>query len=335
MKVLKFGGTSVGSADSISIVANIIEEYHRQGAHCAVVVSAMGGVTDRLIALSQRAAAGDEAYTDLLKELEEHHFSTARTLIGVQTQSRVFAYLKTLLNELDDLLHGVFLLRECSARSLDLISSFGERLSAYLISQYISERGVAAEFLDARRIITTDQNFSAAKVDFPVTNRQIKNYFAHHSALQVVTGFIAATPDQETTTLGRGGSDYTASIIGAALDAEEIEIWTDVDGVMTADPRQVSAAFSLDAISYIEAMEMSHFGAKVIYPPTMLPVLNKNIPLRIRNTFHREFPGTVVSRDPYSSVISASLKTNKTPAVKGISSIKEVALLSLQGSGMI
>ena len=335
MKVLKFGGTSVGSADSIRIVGDIIEEYHQQGTRCAVVVSAMSGITDRLIALSQRAAAGDEAYTDLLKELEEHHFSTARTLIGVQTQSRVFAYLKTLLNELDDLLHGVFLLRECSTRSLNLVSSFGERLSAYLISQYISERGVAAEFLDARRIITTDQDFNHAKVDFLATNRQIEDYFSQHSALQIVTGFIAATPDQETTTLGRGGSDYTASIVGAALDAEEIEIWTDVDGVMTADPRQVSAAFSLDAISYIEAMEMSHFGAKVIYPPTMLPVLSKNIPLRIRNTFHRGFPGTVVSRDPYSSVINESLKSNKTPAVKGISSIKEVALLSLQGSGMI
>ncbi|MGB3852214.1 MAG: bifunctional aspartate kinase/homoserine dehydrogenase I [Tunicatimonas sp.] len=335
MKVLKFGGTSVGSADSIKAVADIVEDYQQQKVACAVVVSAMGGITDRLIALSQQAAAGNEAYVELLKELEEHHFATARALIGVQRQSRTFAYLKTLLNELDDLLHGVFLLRECSARSLDLVSSFGERLSAYLISQYLDERGVAAEFLDARRIIVTNQDFNNAKVNFSATDQQIKKHFAQHPALQVVTGFIAATPDQETTTLGRGGSDYTASILGAALDAEEIEIWTDVDGVMTADPRQVSAAFSLDSISYIEAMEMSHFGAKVIYPPTMLPVLNKNIPLRIRNTFHREFPGTVIRRDPYSSVINEALKTNKTPAVKGISSIKEVALLALQGSGMI
>ena len=335
MKVLKFGGTSVGSADTIKTVADILEDYHQEGVSCVVVVSAMGGITDRLIALSHRAAEGDESYTDLLKELEEHHFDAARTLIGVQAQSRVFAYLKTLLNELDDLLHGVFLLRERSARSLDLVSSFGERLSAYLISQYVNERGLSAEFLDARQIIVTDQEFNNAKVDFEATNRNIIEYFREHSALQVVTGFIAATPDEETTTLGRGGSDYTASIIGAALNAEEIEIWTDVDGVMTADPRQVPTAFSLDAISYIEAMEMSHFGAKVIYPPTMLPVLSKNIPLRIRNTFHREFPGTVISHDPYSSVISESLKTSKTPAVKGISSIKEVALLALQGSGMI
>ena len=335
MKVLKFGGTSVGSADSIKTVADIVEEYHQQGTDCVLVVSAMGGITDRLIALSHRAAAGDESYNDLLKELEEHHFRAARTLIGVQTQSRVFAYLKTLLNELDDLLHGVFLLRERSARSLDLVSSFGERLSAYLISQYMSERGLRAEFLDARQIIVTDQEFNHAKVDFEATNRKITHYFQSHLALQVVTGFIGATPDEETTTLGRGGSDYTASIIGAALNAEEIEIWTDVDGVMTADPRQVPTAFSLDAISYIEAMELSHFGAKVIYPPTMLPVLSKNIPLRIRNTFRREFPGTVISHNPYSSVISESLKTSKTPAVKGISSIKEAALLALQGSGMI
>ena len=335
MKVLKFGGTSVGSANSIKLVADIIQDYQQGGTSCTVVVSAMGGVTDRLIALSHRAAGGDESYTDLLKELEEHHFNAARVLIGVHTQSRLFAYLKTLFNELDDLLHGVFLLRERSARSLDLVFSFGERLSAYLISQYLNERGLNAEFLDARRIIVTDQDFNQAKVDFETTNRKITQHFREHSNLQVVTGFIAATPDEETTTLGRGGSDYTASIIGAALNAEEIEIWTDVDGVMTADPRQVPTAFSLDAISYIEAMEMSHFGAKVIYPPTMLPVLSKNIPLRIRNTFHREFPGTVISHDPYSSVISESLKSSKTPAVKGISSIKEAALLALQGSGMI
>ena len=334
MKVLKFGGTSVGSADNIKIVGEIISAQLQSGP-CAVVVSAMGGVTDRLIHLSQRAASGDETYTELLKDLEKHHFEAARQLIGVQSQGRVFAYLKTLINELDDLLHGVFLLRERSVRTLDLVSSFGERLSAYLISQYLRDTGIEAEFLDARQVIVTDDHFGGARVDFTATNAKIADYFANHPALQIMTGFIAATPEEETTTLGRGGSDYTASILGAALNAEEIEIWTDVDGVMTADPRQVSTAFSLDAISYIEAMEMSHFGAKVIYPPTMLPVLDKNIPLRIRNTFNRAFPGTVISGDPYSSVVHQSVKTYKTPAVKGISSIKEVALMTLKGGGMI
>jgi aspartokinase/homoserine dehydrogenase 1 len=335
MKVLKFGGTSVGSADSIKAVADIVLQYHHQQVSCAVVVSAMGGITDRLIAISEEAAQGNESYKQLLADLEKHHFAAARELIGVHAQSKVFARLKTLLNELDDLMHGVYLLRERSPRTMDLVLSFGERLSAYLISQYMKELGVDAEFLDARQIIVTDKSFNNARVDFTKTNSRIQEYFRSHKALQIVTGFIASTPEEETTTLGRGGSDYTASILGAALDAEEIEIWTDVDGVMTADPRQVASAFSLDAISYIEAMEMSHFGAKVIYPPTMLPVLSKNIPLRIRNTFHREFPGTLVSKNPYSSVIHQALNHAKAPAVKGISSIKEVAMLTLEGSGMV
>jgi aspartokinase/homoserine dehydrogenase 1 len=332
MKVLKFGGTSVGSASSIKTVADIVASYHRNQVQCAVVVSAMSGVTDRLIALSQQAAVGDEAYLDALKELEKYHFDAARELISVHAQSRVFAFLKTLFNELDDLLHGTFLLRERSARTLDLVLSFGERLSAYLISQYMKELGIDTQFLDARTVIRTDADFNAAKVDFTATNQQIAAYFDNNKALQIITGFVASTAENETTTLGRGGSDYTASIFGAALNAEEVEIWTDVDGVMTADPRQVKNAFSLEAISYLEAMEMSHFGAKVIYPPTIQPVLSQNIPLRIRNTFNREFPGTLISRNPYAT---AAASPEKSMAVKGISSIKEVALLSLQGSGMI
>jgi aspartokinase/homoserine dehydrogenase 1 len=332
MKVLKFGGTSVGSADSIKTVADIVASYHRNQVRCAVVVSAMGGVTDRLIALSQQAAGGDESYLDALKDLEKHHFDTARELINVQAQSRVFAFLKTLFNELDDLLHGTFLLRERSPRTLDLVLSFGERLSAYLISQYMKELGIDAQFLDAREVVRTNAAFNAAKVDFQATNRNIREYFNSNKALQIITGFVASTEENETTTLGRGGSDYTASIFGAALGADEIEIWTDVDGVMTADPRQVKNAFSLEAISYLEAMEMSHFGAKVIYPPTIQPVLSANIPLRIRNTFNRDFPGTLISRNPYTASTESS---ERLLSVKGISSIKDVALLSLQGSGMI
>ena len=334
MKVLKFGGTSVGSAESIKIVADIILQYHHEQVHCATVVSAMGGVTDRLLNISQAAAQGNEEYREQLSGLEKHHFAAARELIGVHAQSKVFARLKTLFNELDDLIHGVYLLRERSPRTMDLVLSFGERLSAYLISQYLNELDVSAEFLDAREIIVTDKTFNNARVDFAATNQKVQDYFRKHEALQIITGFVAATPEQETTTLGRGGSDFTASILGAALKAEEIEIWTDVNGVMTADPRQVASAFSLDAISYIEAMEMSHFGAKVIYPPTLLPVMEEDIPLRIRNTFQREFPGTLVSRNPYSAV-QQSLNNTKAPAVKGISSIKEVAMLTLEGSGMV
>lgn len=335
MKVLKFGGTSVGSAENIKIVADIVVSYHNSQVPCTVVVSAMSGITDRLIGVSTEAASGYEGYIENLKDIEKHHFDTARQLISVQSQSRVFAYLKTLFNELEDVLHGVFLLRERSPRTLDLVVSFGERLSAYIISQYMSELGIDTQFLDARRMICTDNHFGSAKVDFPITYQQITDFFNTNKSLQIITGFIGSTEGGETTTLGRGGSDYTASIFGAALDAEEVEIWTDVDGVMTADPRQVASAFSLDAISYIEAMEMSHFGAKVIYPPTLLPVLTKSIPLRIRNTFNRSFPGTVVSRNPYTSMTDESQKKEKAMPVKGITSIKDVALLSLQGSGMI
>ncbi|MFP4504753.1 MAG: bifunctional aspartate kinase/homoserine dehydrogenase I [Cyclobacteriaceae bacterium] len=334
MKVLKFGGTSVGSASNIKAMSAIVADYHRKQVRCTVVVSAMSGITDKLIAISQAAAAGDENYLDWLKELEKHHFDTARELISVHAQSRVFAYLKTLINELDDLLHGSFLLRERSPRTLDLVQSFGERLSAYLISQYMKELGIDAQFLDAREVIRTNADFNAAKVDFEATNQNIRTYFDQNKALQIITGFIAATHEKETTTLGRGGSDYSASIFGAALDAEEVEIWTDVDGVMTADPRQVRNAFSLQAISYLEAMEMSHFGAKVIYPPTIQPVLSKNIPLRIRNTFNPAYPGTLISRNPYALTHEGSSAEQMLP-VKGISSIKEVGLLSLQGSGMI
>ncbi len=330
MKVLKFGGTSVGSSDSIKTVGEIVAAYHHNQEKCAVVVSAMKGITDQLIGLSKTAASGDESYLDILKEIEQHHFDTARNLIHVQVQSRVFAHLKNQMNELDDLLHGVFLLKECSPRTLDLVLSFGERLSAFLISQYMKELGIDAQFLDARLLVKTDQRFGAAKVNFAVTDKNIKTYFDTNKALQVITGFIATTADNETTTLGRGGSDYTAAIFGAALDAEVIEIWTDVDGVMTADPREVKEAFTLDAISYLEAMEMSHFGAKVIYPPTLLPVLHKNIPLKIRNTFNKNFPGTLVSKNPY-----ARNAEGKQPAVKGISSIRDIALLTLQGNGMV
>lgn len=335
MKVLKFGGTSVGSAENIKVVADIVASYHNNQVPCAVVVSAMSGITDQLIEVSAEAAAGHEGYSETLKSIEKHHFDTARQLISVQSQSRVFAYLKSLFNELEDVLHGTFLLRERSPRTFDLVVSFGERLSAFIISQYINELGIDTQFLDARKVIRTDNTFGAAKVDFETTYQQISDYFDTTDSLQVITGFIGTTRDDETTTLGRGGSDYTASIFGAALSAEEIEIWTDVDGVMTADPRQVKSAFSLDAISYIEAMEMSHFGAKVIYPPTLLPVLIKNIPLRIRNTFNQEFPGTFISQNPYTTATDESRKKEKSLAVKGITSIKDIALLTLQGSGMI
>ncbi|MDQ3534395.1 MAG: bifunctional aspartate kinase/homoserine dehydrogenase I, partial [Bacteroidota bacterium] len=325
MKVLKFGGSSVGSPESIKKVFKIVKGYYDKQEDIAVVVSAMQGITNQLIELGHLAATSDESYLTILKEIEERHFNTIKEIVPVKAQSKIFAKIKILLNELDDLLHGVYLLKELSPRSLDLVLSFGERLSAFLISEYFKQENIEAEYLDARKLLKTDKNFGAARVNFPVSDHNIMNFFNDHKAVQVITGFIGSTEKDETTTLGRGGSDYTASIFGAALNATEIEIWTDVDGVMTADPRKVKRAFSLESLSYIEAMEMSHFGAKVIYPPTLQPAFNKNIPLLIKNTFNTDFAGTYISQK----------SSSKDLIIKGISSIQDVALINIQGSGMI
>lgn len=325
MKILKFGGTSVGTADSIRKVADIILNYDREGEKLAVVVSAQSGVTNLLTLAGDKASKGDETYEEILKDIETRHFDVAKGLITINGQSNIFAHIKLLLNELEDVLHGVFLLKELSLRTRDLIMSFGERLSAYIIHEYFKQAGISAAYLDARKIIVTDDNFGAAKIDFKETNRRIVDYFKANPELQVVTGFISANEKGQITTLGRGGSDYTAAVIGAALEVKEIEIWTDVDGMMTADPKKVKRAFSLPSISYVEAMELTHFGAKIIYPPTLQPAFNKNIPLRIRNTFNLDFEGTLITKET----------NNKDMPIKGISSIQQVSLVNLQGGGMV
>ncbi|HEY8399609.1 MAG TPA: aspartate kinase, partial [Cytophagaceae bacterium] len=295
MKVLKFGGTSVGSADNIKKVAEILISYKKKKEDFVVVFSAMSGVTNQLIDVAQKASQTNEEYLQVLKGIEQKHINTVKSLINIKVQSKVVANVKMMINELEDLLHGVFLLKELSLRTQDLVLSFGERLSAYIITEYMIQSGVPAEFVDARRLIKTDASFGSAKINFNLTNKNIKEHFKKSKGLQIVTGFIASTEKEETTTLGRGGSDYTASVIAAALGADEIEIWTDVDGVMTADPKKVKRAFTLPAISYVEAMEMSHFGAKVIYPPTLQPAFSKKIPIWIKNTFNPEFEGTLIS----------------------------------------
>lgn len=325
MKVLKFGGTSVGSAESIRQVAEIVKSYRARNEQVAVVVSALKGTTNALIEAGKLAGQGDESYKEILSAIEENHFTTTRSLITIKQQGHFIAGLKVLLNEAEELLHGIYLLRELSLRTLDLLQSFGERLSAYLIAGFFSQDGTPAVYTDARELIRTDARFGSARVDFKVTNQQIQDYFKGLEEVPVITGFVSYTDKKETTTLGRGGSDYTAAIFGAALHAEEIEIWTDVDGVMTADPRKVPNAFSLSAISYEEAMEMSHFGAKVIYPPTLQPAFANQIPLRIRNTFNPSFPGTFISNETDSSKFS----------IKGISSIAEVSIVNFTGSGMV
>jgi len=325
MKVLKFGGTSCGAVTSIQSVLNIIKAKQVKESQIAAVFSAMGGVTNKLIEAGYLATQNDGTYFDLVREIENRHFEVVRALIDVKSQSKVFANIRTIINELEDLLKGVSLIREISARTSDLIVSFGERLSTTLIYEILHAQGIDCQYLDARKVIRTDDNFGIASVNFEITDRQIQAYFSKTKSLQLITGFIGSTEKGETTTLGRGGSDYTGSIFGAALNAEEIEIWTDVDGIMTADPRKVKNAFTIPTITYSEAMELTHFGAKVIYPPSLQPAFAKNIPIRVLNTFNPDFIGTVVNRVAESSEY----------IITGISSIDNLALVNLQGSGMI
>ncbi len=325
MKVLKFGGTSVGTVESINQVIQILQENLNEGRKIAVVYSAMGGVTNRLIEIGKLAATSDLEYLQLLKSVEDRHFAAVRGLIDVKNQSSAIAKVKGLLNELEDLLRGVFLIKELSARTNDFIVSFGERLSTTIVTEALKNRGIDAEYLDARKVIKTDDHFGYAEVIGELTNELIRKHFAQTNKLQCITGFIGSTIDGVTTTLGRGGSDYTGSIFGAALNATVIEIWTDVDGMLTSDPRKVKNAFTIPTITYAEAMELSHFGAKVIYPPSLTPAFQKNIPLRILNTFNHHHEGTLVSKTA----------STKEYSITGISSIDDIALVNVQGGGMM
>lgn len=325
MKILKFGGTSVGTVESIEQVISIIQKNIVAGNKIAVVYSAFGGVTNKLIEIGKLASTHDVHYLELLKLVEERHLNAVRGLVDIKAQSSAMAKTKGLFNELEDLLRGVSLLQELSLRTMDFLLSFGERLSTTIITEALISRGIAASFLDARKIIKTDDHFSHAEVNFSITNELIRKHFSQTTDLQCVTGFIGSTIEGITTTLGRGGSDYTASILGGALSAQVIEIWTDVNGMMTTDPRKVKNAFTIPTISYAEAMELSHFGAKVIYPPSLTPAFQKNIPIQILNTFEPSNPGTVIARD-----------VPKQPyPITGISSIDDIALVNIQGNGMI
>lgn len=323
MKILKFGGSSVAKPERIRSVIEIVKPYLQEKP--ALVFSAFGGVTDSLIALSTAALAGKSEYKDELKALETRHLDAVRELIGVQKQSSIIAQVKYTFNELEDVLHGVFLVKERTPRTLDYIMSFGERLSAYIIAEAMKDQGIAAEFLDARQVIRTDNNFGYARIDFGKTNELIQQHFANRTQLQVITGFIGSSPSGETTTIGRSGSDYTAAIFAGALKASDLEIWTDVDGMMTADPRKVKKSFTVKEMTYEEAMELSHFGAKVIFPATMQPAMINRIPIWIKNTFNPTFEGTVISE-----------KSNgRNLIIKGISSMDKISLLSVQGSGLM
>jgi len=323
MIVLKFGGSSVAKPDRILQIVDILQNYYESGKQFTAVFSAFGGVTDSLVEMSRLAANGDVKYIKSFEAFSLRHAEAAKALLTEPLLDEVLREQAENHLNLKNLLQGIFLVRESSIRTLDYVLSFGERNSAYLIAQVLKQQGIPANFLDARNVIKTNKSFGSAKVDMKLTSKKIAEYYKNNPGIKIVTGFIASDVGGLTTTLGRGGSDYTASILASGLHAEYIEIWTDVSGVLTSDPRKVKKAFTIDNLSYAEAMEMSHFGAKVIYPPTLVPAMERNIPIFIKNTFKPEFRGTYITD-----------QTSNGTAVKGISSISNVSLLTLQGSGL-
>lgn len=325
MRVLKFGGSSLADASCIKKVGKIVQsEVKTKDRPRAVIVSAFGKMTDLLTNMAVVASKGDEKYLSILQKFNDHHETVIKDLFRKRLAEKVSLEISSTNKTLAQLLHGIYLVMEASPRTLDYVLSFGERNSAYIVAEYFQSIGVESSFADARDLIKTNKRFGAAQVDVGLTNKNIRGHFRKNKSLQVVTGFISSAKGGLTTTLGRGGSDYTVSLLGAALNANSIEIWTDVTGVLTSDPKKVIKAFTIQSMTYAEAVEMSHFGAKVIYPPTILPALEKNIPIYIKNTFDPQKAGTIVSAE----------QSEYTKAVKGISSITDVALLTLQGSGL-
>lgn len=325
MKVLKFGGSSVANAKNIKLILDIVIHKAKEE-KLIVVVSAFSKVTDLLQLASQKAAAGDESFKDILADLETKHLDALKELIPVSEQSSLLSHIKRIINHLETLLDGCYLLGELSPRTSDTILSFGELLSSYIIAEALKQKLKNSSYKDSRELIKTNNNFGKAVLNFDVSNKLIVDFFAsNENQVVVMPGFIAASLDGINTTLGRGGSDYTAAILAGALHANELEIWTDVNGMFTANPKIVKQAQPIAFISYQEAMELSHFGAKVLYPPTIQPVLKKNIPILIKNTFEPEAEGTYISNQ----------EMDHTNPVKGISHIDNITLITLEGSGMI
>ena len=319
MKVLKFGGTSVGSAENIQRVKEILKG---QTDDVIVVVSALGGITDKILSAAKMAAIGTGYFQAELTEINTRHFDTIEKLFVAEKQADIKAKTILLLDELERIIQGVSLIGELTPKTLDKIGGFGERLSSLIISEYIPE----SKWFDSSKLIKTNSNFGKATVDFGQTNQLIQTAFASFSGLAIVPGFISSNEVGEYTTLGRGGSDYTGAILAAALDVASLEIWTDVNGFMTADPRVISKAYTIKMLSYSEAMELSHFGAKVIYPPTILPVYKKGIPVLIKNTMDPENEGTLITDSKHNG---------KDLPIKGISSISNITLITIQGLGMV
>jgi len=318
MKVLKFGGTSVGSVENLRKVKQIVES---QNDDLVVIVSALGGITDKILTMAKTAATTRTFSTTEMMEVTTRHMTTIETLVPVEFQSEIKEIIQNKLDDLSGIIHGIALLGELTNRTLDRVGGLGEMLSSVIIAKILG-----AQWMNSMELIKTDSNFLKAEVDFDITNANIQKAFIGFKGVAVAPGFVASNESNEPTTLGRGGSDFTGAIYAAALNVDSLEIWTDVNGFMTADPRVIRKAYTIDYLTYAEAMELSHFGAKVIYPPTILPVYRKKIPVWIKNTMQPEEAGTLIGHER---------KYGKERIIKGISSISSITLLTLHGAGMV
>ena len=325
MLVLKFGGTSVASADRLRQVMQIINDIYDANDGLLVVVSAFSGVTDLLIEATNGAERSDKIYLEKIESFFAKSHDIAKLLLNDINYSKIRNELSKNHDELKNLLFGVALIQEASHKTRDYILSFGERNCAFIFNAFLEQENFKSEYVDARKYIKTDDSFGAARVNFKITNTCIQEKFGSFNGIGIVTGFIGSDQNTgRTTTLGRGGSDYTAAIFASALNAKELQIWTDVSGVLTSDPRKVSKAYPIKELSYAEAMEMSHFGAKVLYFPTIRPVKEKGIPTRIKNTFKPHDRGTIIHNEPRST----------SNIISGLSSIRNISIVSIEGAGL-
>lgn len=328
MKVFKFGGTSVGTATGLQNIKRIVESEGSKS-QVIVVVSALNGITDELIATSEMAAKGGEEYLKMFNAIRERHMDTVRESVPAERQEAVLKGIAPLLEELGNILQGVSLIQDLSPKTINTVVGYGERLCALIVSHVIE----GAVLRDARSFIKTEPYFNKHAVDIPLTTDLIRKTFGDGAKISIVPGFISSDKNSgESTTLGRGGSDYTASIIAAALGAKVLEIYTDVDGFMTADPKIIGKAYLIESLTFVEAMELCNFGAKVIYPPTIFPAYNHNIPIYIKNTYNLESPGTYISRE---NVREELRNGGAVKPIKGISSIGDTCLLTIRGLGMV
>jgi len=325
MNVLKFGGTSVGSAENIKKVIAILDNYsQKESVIC--VVSAVGGITDKLLRAGEFAQQKNESYLSEFKSIKDTHLNLLSELIPNQTEA-VKEYVESKLTSLKSLLDGIYLINELSPKTSDKLVSFGELLSSHIVAEAMKSQGLNAVRKNSQDLIVTNSKFTKAEVNYGITNMNIREYFKNaNQKITILPGFISKSNTGEITTLGRGGSDFTAAIIAAALKVNRLEIWTDVNGMYTANPKLVKQAYPIERLSYQEAMELSHFGAKVLYPPSLQPVLVLDIPIHIKNTTHPDAHGTIITSDKSNGF---------SKAAKGISNISNIALLTLQGNGMI